>query len=555
MAPSGSSNNRPREDNDLLWVHYDAVNLTSFPSKHQVYSHLQTSSRAQKRRAEGKVLRASVLKGRTSALKDPSLQRIAKRNVEDGQPPISGRAAQPPKPADQRSSYVPREAHNQITRATSPVSMVGKGNSDPFQTFSIPIGPEENQLILLYRDYVLPSVYHLQVKNKGLNDKNMQELAERDWRDNIAGLEDEGTALATLARYGSIVSRSNPDLRSTALKYLGQSTRVLRQKVSQRGDLSSISNCLHINMLFNAEIINLNLVGAVTHGKAFLHIFKQQWDEQRLDYKMLLYQLHNDMQLTSTFLIRPIFDHGEWLPKVLKPLWDAAAPYMLEVEIEDNLDPAIDHPVLLYWFKRRRQQLYHEGAKASDKDAIPPLPLVTGSFMATTFLFHSRMLHHYLDTEKELKDEGLSLETKSSLYVRQLLALASTQLHKWAGYSPRILGVQMYDNKRYLNALRAAIEQCEACAAKAAVNKYSNAITWALYLGALAERDTLSESRQISNRWFHRKLASFARSAQVTTWDDLKAILKGFLYQESQLSKGSVWFEELVVNSRPRESP
>ncbi|OQU95539.1 hypothetical protein CLAIMM_01725 [Cladophialophora immunda] len=106
-----------------------------------------------------------------------------------------------------------------------------------------------------------------------------------------------------------------------------------------------------MNMLFNAQIIKGNLAGAAVHGKMLLHVFRQQLKRQRLDYKMLLYQLHNDLQFTSRFLSRPIFDEGDWLSEVLKPPWDAAAPYM-PVYPEEGLHRAIEDGTVAYWIKK-----------------------------------------------------------------------------------------------------------------------------------------------------------------------------------------------------------
>ncbi|OAG34128.1 hypothetical protein AYO21_11737 [Fonsecaea monophora] len=387
-------------------------------------------------------------------------------------------------------------------------------------------------------------MYHFRIGDKILN-----ELAMRDWRDNVATLEDKGTALGTLARYGSIATRANPGMRPIALQYLHQSIRALRDKVSRSEDVHDTVGCLHMNMLFNAEIINGNSSGALVHGKMLLHVLRQRWREQRLDYKMLLYQLHNDLQFTSTFLTRPIFDEGDWLPDVLKPLWDAAAPYM-PVFPEEALDGAIQDEVVTYWFKKRRQMLKYEKLQNTASESLPPLPLVTTSVMAVSFLFYSRMINYFLDNEERLKGEGLNDEVESYLYGHQALALAACQLLKWTHYSPQIMGVPIYEDCQLLSALWHALEHCEAFAARGLGNEFLNARMWALYVGSLVERGTPFDQAPTNQQRFNQKLAELAWSIQIFTWDDIRPVLNGFLYEDITLSQGSIWFEGMMLDYR-----
>ena len=534
---------------DFVWISHDAADPKSSSQRHTVFSHVQSNYRAQRRRIDTKAVRASALKGRTAALSDPTLRRLASKEGASNHARSSEGSTPPPQ------DVVSEEPLGFLVRAISPIPFLKKGNTDPFRAYPIFIGPKENELIGLYRDHVLPSVYHLRISDKNLNDKNFNELAERDWDDNVRTLQEEGTALASLARYSSIAGRTNPLMRQTSLNYLGRSTRGLREKIFQSRSLNTHEICMHINSLFNAEIINENLAGAVAHGRMLQYIFKQQWEKNCLDYKMLMYQLHNDMQLTATLLTRPIFDEGDWLSMVLKPLWDAAAPHLPTFpDSDDDIDPTIDNEVLLHWFKQRRNMIQYEGVRAADK-LVPSLPLVTTSFMASSFLFHGRMIGHYLDTEEELEEEGLSVLIKTRLYAREFLALASAHLRRWTGYSPQNLGVLIYDNKRIVRALRYALEQYDFYSTESENDRYHRAEVWALYVGALVERSTLRETDSTSQQWFTKRLTERALEMQITTWTDLTGLLDHFLYEESLMSQGALWFEtELQILKRQEEA-
>lgn len=539
----------------LFWINHDVTDMKALPSRGKIQAHVQRNHKTLKRREETRAQRTSAL--RRTLQNDILLRKIVHEKWQRG--PFSKGTA------NVRREYPPRRhepdanssSMDLIVRPVSPVSMVGKGNSDPFHVYSIAIGPAENQLLSLYRDIVLPSLYHLHVDKKGLNDSNLNDLAERDWLDNVAGLEERGTALGTLARFGAMAARSNMGMLLVGLKYLGQSTRVLRDKVSRRQELDNRADCLHINMLFDTENINGNHAGALAHGKMLLHIFKQQWKQQRLDYKLLLYQLHNDLQFTATFLTRPIFDEGDWLLIVLKPIWDAAAqhiPSYLEDRAEDGLDPAIEDETVVHHFTKRRQIIHWEGLHTSKDNCLPPVEIATTSFLASTFLFHSRMMTYYADAEEQLQRELLTDQDKAHLYAHQVVALASAQLQRWTVVCPQLMGIPIYDDSRAVNALKYSLQQCQAYSAKSGSDKYRNAMLWAMYVGVLVEGGPSYEPRvKNSDTWFHDRLAELARQMQIFKWKDLKFILRGFLYEESLMAKGSIWFEELVIHHQLNE--
>jgi hypothetical protein len=111
------------------------------------------------------------------------------------------------------------------------------------------------------------------------------------------------------------------------------------------------------------------------------------------------------------------------------------------------------------------------------------------------------------------------------------------------------MGIPIYDDSRAVNALKYSLRQCKAYSAEIGSHKYQNAMLWAMYVGALVERGPPYEPRaKTSETWFHEELATLARRMQVFKWKDLESIFKGFLYEESLMSKGSLWFEELVLN-------
>lgn len=521
----------------LLWVHHDANNMKAVPHRQRVFSHVQKNYRPWKRREDNQHVRLIVWK-------EPRVQDIDPRNGEQtrserDRAPFQGLCATPI-----TATPGSRNTRELISRPPSPVSPVGKGNSDPFNAFSIPIGPYENNFVSFYRDYVVSLMKHI-----GRHYLGVKKLAAGAVQDSIRGLEDRGTALAILARSSAIRSKCSPGTWQVALDFLGQSTSVLREKVSGNQQLDGEFDCLHINMLFNTEVINRNLPGAVAHGKIFLHIFKRQWTYGELDYKMLLYQLHNDLQMTSTFLVPSIFDVDDWLLTVLSPMLSHISVFLPMVS-DEALDPAIEDESVRYWFRRRRQNHRWEALQTTKTCTLPNLPLLENSYIAYNFLFHSRMIGHFLRSEERLAQEKLTDEEKNHLYAHQYLVLAAVLELKWSVFSPQVMGIPIYDDTILSISLQRVLGASDLATKSFGRDKYINARIWALYIGALVERGTPQQQAPTNQQWFNRALAEQACNMNIATWDALAAIFQGFLYDDRLLSQGSTWFAELVLTYR-----
>jgi hypothetical protein len=476
----------------LLWINHDAENLDPLAHRHEILSHVQKRYQPWRRRQRSEALFASIKSTRSRSI-------LADRHNEEPQ----GRTA---------------------VRPPSPLTIIAKGNSDPFAVYPTGIGPEENDLIVLYRDYMIPSAYSSELGQKHLN-----ELASRDWKDSVAALEDAGTGLGTLARYGSIASKCNPSLKHLTYKYLCQSINVLRIKISQGHDLQNITDCTHVNMLFATEAISGNLSGAISHGKVLLQILQKQWQDQRLDYKVLIYQLFIDYHLSSMFVKRMIFDEGDWLEEVMRPIWEAAAPHMPSYPKKD-LDPCISNEWLRRSFEWKQQQLSHIATRAENLDASSHLELVWTSQMTRGMLFHSRMIDHHLKIADQLRTSKLKGGKADQLRTEQCLALAAAQFDRHIGGHPKIFGVHIFDASRLIVTLKHVLEASDVLSRRASSMKYRNAKLWALYVGALAETAAQSTRSNPSGDWFNNTLASMAAAMKIRSWDKFQPILEGFLY-------------------------
>jgi hypothetical protein len=189
------------------------------------------------------------------------------------------------------------------SRSLSPTIILAGGHSDPFGALPVKIGPKENELISFYRDVMIPAQYDLPFQVP-----NLSALREADWADCKGSLQNEGVAHALLAWFGQAVSNCTTASQVVTMAHQHQSTKLLLGKSKPGSELQDFGTYLHINMLFSAETLRRNLEGALAHGKVLRHMFEEARKQGSLNYKLLLFQLYNDCQVSSMFLVRPIWD-------------------------------------------------------------------------------------------------------------------------------------------------------------------------------------------------------------------------------------------------------
>lgn len=513
----------PATKQDFLWVNHDGKNIKPQPqNRQQILKHVQRRYRPWKRGQEAKALRDSA--------KVPLSTWNTSRYEVDKRPGSD------------------KDKNALVQAPTSPKTLVGKGNSDPFAAFALPITAEANQVLTFHRDYYIPATY-FQIRYK-----TRAALAKDNWQDQVTGLHDSGTGYATLAFHSSAAAKYNPAMRPMALKFMNESMIALREKIARDSEVQELPYIWHMTALFAAEVTGANLQNATTHGRMLFGLQKQLFARGKLDYRYLLYQIYLDSQLSTMFLRRTIFDVESWVLTFLAPIGRAAARNPQQVVFPDSiLDPSIDTEELQQWFQIRREQLNYVFMRLQQKLTVVS-PVVTTWRFARTCIFNGRMVHHYLNAEARLSRYGLQQEVKDHLYAQQYLALAALWHVRDPFMNPVLLGRPIYDGTAVLVALRKALELDRGSTDRpcnmSSWDKYKNARLWALYVGALAERapNTFSAPVVQSLSWFNTNLAEQAAAMSVWTWSAAKVIFDGFLYHESMSAQGSDWFELLMAS-------
>ncbi|KAJ9604639.1 hypothetical protein H2200_010753 [Cladophialophora chaetospira] len=533
----------------LLWVNHDADNMKALPHRHRVFTHVQQKYRPWKRRQENKSLRASAKVPATVSIPKNTQQNLRHRDeLRSVRSSTSSQtSASPPNSSASEDGASPVSSQESPKLWTaSPSTIMGKGNSDPFGSYPIAITADVNNLMTFYRDYVIPSIWYKNFKNQ-----TTMALAAREWKYNAAHLEDEGTAFGIIARHGMVAANCNPGLRSLALQYVGQSTEALRRKVAQSQALQTSSSAAIIDnaaMLFNAETLARNIRAATAHGTFLASLFKRQWAEGRLDYRLLMYEVYNDCQLTSIFLCSSVFDLAYWLPLVFDSIWKTAIQQLPPLAF-GSLDPAVDSQQLQYWFRSRRKQLQIYGMKDTEGKLYLDVPVIMTWFLSRAYIFHGHMVNHYLRNRDELRRGGLKEEVQDHLYAQQYMALGAIYLTRGPNFNfnPTVLNVPMYDASIIPLTLRTLLEQSEMSSERFSWKRYINARLWVFYVGALVEQAETAVPSQPHSQWFTSGMVELAAEMGIVSWTTLREILRGFLYSDALTAQGSEWFEGLIA--------
>ena len=477
-----------------LFIHHDAKHMRARPHRATVFSHVQGRYRPWKRRESAKALRGS--------------SSIAESD-EDSLPP-------------------------------SPTTLLAEGNSDPFMALPVKIGPAENDLIAFYRDVAIPAKYELVFKIPGVS-----KLRKVDWEDCRYSLQNDGVAHGTLARYGQMLSTQTSAFRKITMEHQHRSTQMLLKKLQHGQVGQDFDSYLHINMLFSAETLCRNLSGALAHGNMLRHMFEQAWKAGTLDYKLILYQLYNDCQVSSMFLVRPIWDVHSWLPMIFAPIWAAATPHLPVLDdTKDHIDPSI-HGELATHFKGIREVWETLAKREQVTPESSANPAFTGWVLSKGYIHHGRIINHYLDLTQPLRSPSLPKRVRNELITQQFLALAAVYHLKVLSRDPILLGVPVFDaRKAILPALRAGIDESSRLCKDTKEHWNVNARLWALYVGAMAEQRFPGPDVDPHEQWFNSHLAEQAISMRLRTWEEVQKILVGFLYFDRIPPNGSEWFEE-----------
>lgn len=226
-------------------------------------------------------------------------------------------------PSARKSQSSDTISHKQLYRLPSPLAILKKGSSDPFDTRAIAITPFVNEIMIFVRDFVTPGFYFTDFLQECSSTRPKQRqlsstdwvsatAAQQSWRTLVTGLDDRCTALACLSTYLTIMTvfkQNAARIFTMIIQLKTESTSLLRSTLESGKEMSSDRTVLlRVFWHFCAESVVRNKAAAQIHGTMLRSLIDQAGKTDPISEQFMLQILFHDTDLAVKTMTRPVFD-------------------------------------------------------------------------------------------------------------------------------------------------------------------------------------------------------------------------------------------------------
>jgi hypothetical protein len=369
-------------------------------------------------------------------------------------------------PAWESRSFI-TVSHERPYRSPSPLAILKKGSSDPFNTRGVAITPFVNEIMTFVRDFVTPGFYFTEFlqecsatrpKQRQLDSTDWVSAtaAQQSWQSLVWGLDDRCTALACLSTYLTIMTvfkQNTAPILAMIIQMKTESTALLRRTLESRVEIpSEKTNLSRVFWHFCAESVVRDKAAARIHGTMLRSLFEQASRRGLISEQFILQVLFFDTDLAVKTMTRPVFDPEHWIPSFFERNWSTAAPSLpvSVLDCESGLDESIATQPLCDVFALNRQLI---------EICSKPLPLNPKSGLNANSCFiyvgskshwgMCRLVNHYLNlTDSQSEDGSHSLfpgHTKGQLFTEATITLAAIHTIRLIGYEVKVNGINIRD--------------------------------------------------------------------------------------------------------------
>lgn len=306
-----------------------------------------------------------------------------------------------------------------------------------------------------------------------------------------------------------------------------------------------------LRRLFASELISLNVSAARVHGNFLVRALEEQSKTAAIHPKLLMNVLWNDVNLSAMFLVRPILDYENWLPRMFRSSLREAEKQLPPVEDLSIgiLDPSITHHGLQSVFLGERENSHIWMWSTQEGSETPFIVLL---WMAVRRAIHSlRLVSIYLDIQETW---NTSQPDPHSSHMQACLALAAVYFIRLDHFSVPFRGVRMCNAGPTLSAEIRRLLTEETKTWSRELSRFEYARLWILFVGAQAEQMPLRGRPEPTSAWFNREFALQARKIGLLSWKEIRSVLQLFLYHDALEPHASQWFFRTMSASLELES-
>jgi hypothetical protein len=464
------------------------------------------------------------------------------------------------------------QEEQEYVNITGPLTILRKGNSDPFKSLAIAVTPRVNQVISFVKDVYLPAFYVTDTTTDTMTDTKFYRsiAAHNEWDEDIMVLSAESSAQSFIYAFLTAMGKfSHNDAFATDI-YIAQrrSYNTLQARIQKypHGDPVVLSSTI---FLFAAEIFAGNIIQTTIHGKmlrAYLYERVQNEGFSAVKLSTWIHIVYYDSYFAQSQLHRPIFILESWVLDLAKQMSRPADKFMESIRsnFTSNLDDSLDHD-LRRIFVMFRQLVWcwaqpNPITKEDSKSELSHLLLVQW-IIINCHLLRAELVNYYINMQL-LLEQKMTISTQSSLSGNKLywstqccLALGLVLFVQPTGGNPIISGQELHRiTEKLLMRLQTTVSlmlRTSLTVDSNMMQKYENAHLWVLFVSAQAEQMHSKDYLDPLEAWFNVAFGSLARRMCLFTWPMVRGRLERFFYHDALEPHPSTWVpKSLHVTSR-----
>ncbi|KIW18318.1 hypothetical protein PV08_02606 [Exophiala spinifera] len=420
-------------------------------------------------------------------------------------------------------------------RKPSPRTVLGKGNSDPFDSFAVTIDPWANRFMDFGKTHLIPALY--QTGNRGWAPSSP---AARNWHAGIKDLSDRCAAFGLMSYYATALTiiSSDAEAAKKALVLKTKAVELLRHQLVVNDALGPGAEANLqglIFRLFRAEVLGRNPKAALLHGIMLRRSLERQRNTGTLDLGALSVSIYHDNFRSTASMERPIFDYEDFVPAVFAAVWKRL-PLVLPKEAEEDLgepDPSITDPRLRLTVKEMRPFFLMYSLMAT-KRKTNASATDWFWFLSRSETFQGQLMNRYFWL---LNDATEDTQHPAVVHLQACICLAVLFTIRSPVNNPRVTGIPLYDSaatilQRIAEGLL-IVEDCvrsTSSTALSSIPSINNSLLWIYYVGSMAEMRCQSLRTPVG--FYGNRLSAKIVEMEIDGWESLVSIFKAFLFSE-----------------------
>ncbi|RVX66974.1 hypothetical protein B0A52_09188 [Exophiala mesophila] len=444
-------------------------------------------------------------------------------------------------------------------------------HSDPFNAQGVPISPRINQLLTFVRDIYLPGLYVTSfTKRSGAATPPVTTYAEgfnlsghrrafTIWTSMKEELTDQGRALAWLSSYAPVMARySSPQVRRELL--LMATDMKLKSMSILKKKIGSLSNTLPPDIALLAQIVSLfrasckerDLNSAKVHAEIIRCLIDRIHQGSHQIRTLFITLLSNDTEVALSNMSHTFFEYERWVEAQFQKFWWNQGIFNLPPVPLQHLDlhPSIRVLPSRSACIRLRRYLMIRRMKMNLKDPEDVARSdVIFAWVSNYSMYDLGLLMNVYVNLLEGRGYDQSLVIRSA---EASVALTALYCYRWGIHQATIYGGDHRDGMHLtiINRLQNVLQTTLELANPQDLLHYQETILWMLFYGARYEyrvnRKNANKTTATSQHWFGHKFAQQVHVLGLPTWEDVRQIMRRFVFFEFLEWDVDLWFEETL---------